>query len=193
MSDAEKKFAVDISALINQVVAKCVLPIAREIGVSRSSEGLVELSDELTTGYGNKFADVSKQLAVLMLIDIVQDAAKCIKCVFLEGDVGLFDSLDELQASFFSRVDEFLAYSRGLLAVKAQLRIAGNKGGQKRTALGDDTRTKIRDAALAIHAEMGKERASIEIAKEVSREPGTVKRYLTEIFPGESWGRRHNK
>lgn len=59
-------------------------------------------------------------------------------------------------------------------------------GANARREIGEQTRQRVRAAASA-YQHLSRERAAAEIADKVGKSPATVRRMLSEIFPGDTW------
>lgn len=77
-----------------------------------------------------------------------------------------------------------LGWERGIAEIRA---ISVRRATNGRRLLGATTRSKVAKEAEKIRHKMTKEDASYVIAEVVKKNSGTVKRYLTELFPGDTW------
>ncbi len=80
-----------------------------------------------------------------------------------------------------------LAYLLGLKHSEAEIS-ANNvrRAANGRRLIGATSRAKVAKSAQAFK-HLSKEKAAIEIADKVQLDPGTVRRYLSELFPGDKW------
>ena len=75
-----------------------------------------------------------------------------------------------------------------LTAVENQGLESSRHGAEGRRRIGATSKEKVRDAA-AVHRAAGisKEKAALDIAQDVSLSPSTIRKLLSELFPGSKW------
>jgi len=81
----------------------------------------------------------------------------------------------------------FYATKRAKLKAKKTAMQRVRKATNGRRLIGETTRAKVLKEAEKLRHKMTKESAAYAIAEIVKKDSGTVKRYLTELFPGEKW------
>ena len=62
-----------------------------------------------------------------------------------------------------------------------------SKAAKARRRIGDNKRQKVRDLAAQHKGRVSKERAAFEIAEKIGASPGSIKKLLSEMFPGARW------
>lgn len=80
-----------------------------------------------------------------------------------------------------------LGYMAALRDVRRELSKRGTNG---RRRIGDKTREQVRHQVQPHRGQMSREAAAILVADAIRKSPATVRRLLSELFPGESWADR---
>lgn len=85
--------------------------------------------------------------------------------------------------SHFATRQEVRKSEKAALRTKQNMSYRATKG---RELIGAASREKVKGAAAAF-MHLSKVNASYEMAKLVNLDPGTIRRYLSELFPGNEW------
>jgi hypothetical protein len=120
---------------------------------------------------------------------------------FLCLAIGLLDlSMDESieqehgidwSEALFVRAELAASTAHGyLLALHDALHTNVQRGANGRRLIGSASRERVRRAALAQPSSQSKEQAAPAIAEAVGLAPGTVRKMLSDLFPGSSWKKR---
>ena len=175
---------------------------------------LKEIDDQLNAFYADASSSVQKQIADgkagkgLPYHQAIQRAQSTRKAADDQSLAFLLDVksdlLPQLAAHYFSQlrgIRRELEMTRGwLLAINESKNLAEENldfekelklnriqsAADGRKKIGAASRAKIAKAAEAFR-HLSKGNASYEIADIVSLDPGTIKRYLSELFPGDAW------
>ena len=84
-------------------------------------------------------------------------------------------------------IDSFvLGRKREILENESEHRRRVTKAINGRRLIGATSRAKVAKAAET-HMHLSKERAAVAMADVVNLDPGTIRRYLSELFPGDEW------
>ena len=102
----------------------------------------------------------------------------CEKFALSEGNRN--DLLGALRDSFI------LGRKREMMKNNLELRERAAKATKGRRLIGSNSRSRVADTAQ-LFKHLSKEKASVAISNVVHLDAGTVRRYLTEIFPGNKW------
>jgi hypothetical protein len=102
----------------------------------------------------------------------------CEKFALSEGNRS--DLLGALRDSFI------LGRKREMMENNLELRERAAKATKGRRLIGSNSRSRVADIAK-LFKHLSKEKASVAISNVVHLDAGTVRRYLTELFPGNKW------
>jgi hypothetical protein len=80
----------------------------------------------------------------------------------------------------------FHANKRATSKAQKTIKITVNRAANGRRLIGATSRAKVQKAAQAFK-HLSKSNASYEMAELLNLDAGTIKRYLTELFPGDKW------
>ena len=80
----------------------------------------------------------------------------------------------------------FHTTKRANLKAQKMIKITVSRAAKGRQKIGSLSRAKVKKAAQSFK-HLSKSNASYEMAGLVNLDPGTIRRYLTELFPGDKW------
>ena len=64
---------------------------------------------------------------------------------------------------------------------------------KSRRKIGDSKRERVRQLAEPHRGHMSKEKAAFEIAESIGASPGSIRKMLTELFPGSDWTKKRGR
>jgi hypothetical protein len=112
---------------------------------------------------------------------IVQlDAQQCSRFASTDEDK------DELSSALWHAFGMGRLVELGKIESERASRVARASNGRR--LIGASSREKVAGAAQ-VYRHLSREKAAMEIANDVNLSSGTVRRYLSELFPGDKWER----
>ena len=142
-------------------------------------EGWPEASDQVPS---MQTEDGRKSLAALYLMSVAKNLRSIRNMHMAKRPV----DVQQLQ------VIAILSEQRGCLAgVLAAIAVGINqtvrRGASGRKKQGDATRARVQQMADGLRGRMSKEVAAVKVAEAVGKSTSTVRRLLSELYPGTSW------
>jgi hypothetical protein len=184
-------------AAVRQEFDLFVLSLARKVKILKKGEGSLELRQAWFNGVGEEFPSETDPKAMalhsLMFAEGLLFSAEC-----LSKDLSLRDefSIERPRwASILQDAAQWIPYAYGYLCALADAREeVVRQGANGRRLIGATTRERIRQAAEPHRGNISREVAAPLIAEEVGKSAATVRRMLSELYPGSNWvGRKSNE
>ncbi|MDA8260275.1 MAG: hypothetical protein M0Z99_32360 [Betaproteobacteria bacterium] len=98
------------------------------------------------------------------------------------------DPVDDRWPRFAANATIYLTFARGMLrGLRETAETASWNAAQGRRKIGANKRESIRKAAEKYRGHMSRERAAFEIEKELGASASSIRRLLSELYPGASW------
>jgi hypothetical protein len=92
------------------------------------------------------------------------------------------------QPKFAATLGHYLRYLEGYLRAMADASSElTRRGASSRKELGAKTRDRVRSAVQPHRGRMTRDDASYLVAGEIGKAPSSVRRLLSELFPGDTW------
>lgn len=183
---------VDLETLLNEIVAD-LERLGPTIGIEATGKGGKPPIDHVTGRLRDIADDVELVVQKMFVMD--RELARTNRhegeytwFSFLEAGVRLSGA--RALAFFFwlprTRNTYAKVFQQGIELGKVEARPDTRRAADGRRLIGATSRDKVRHAAEK-YRHMSKEAASVSIADDVRLAHGTVKRYLSELYPGEKW------
>lgn len=111
----------------------------------------------------------------------------------LQGQAAALALVDETMAGAHEEIAPICDHLRVqlagyLAALDAVNAFRVKRGAKSRRAQGDVTRERVKSAARR-YTHLSRESAAVQIADEVGKSSGTIRRLLSELFPGDRWNK----
>lgn len=172
---------------VHLYLATDALPIAKRLGVIdedvtlKDIDGWPEASDRVPS---MQTEDGRKALAALYLMSVTKNLGSLVRMNSAKRPV------DVAQLELVASLSEQRGCLAGVLAaIAVGVNQTARRGALGRRKQGDATKARVQAMADELRGQVSKEVAAVKVAHAIGRSTSTVRRLLTELYPGSSWAR----